>query len=275
VAVVSALYIYPIKSCRGIRVSEWHVAERGFVADRRWMIVDATGRFVTQRERAQLALVQTSIEADELQLAAPRLPPLSLPLRHETGEPCTVTVWRDEVLGSLHPEGSAWFSAYLGAPHSLVYMPENQKRQVNPERARPGDIVSFADGYPFLLISEASLTDLNSRLDTPITMQRFRPNIVVSGSEPFAEDHYQHVRLGQVSFRGPKRCERCVITTIDPETAETGREPLRTLAGYRLADRKVWFGMNLIPNGQGLLCVGDTVEMLGTEGPSPGTTGSP
>jgi uncharacterized protein len=273
VAAVSALYIYPIKSCRGIQVIEWRVAERGFVADRRWMIVDATGRFVTQREQAQLALVQTRIAGDELQLAAPRLPSLSLPLRHEAGEPCTVTVWRDEVLGSLHPEGSAWFSAYLGAPHSLVYMPDSHQRQVNPERARLGDIVSFADGYPFLLISEASLTDLNSRLDAPITMQRFRPNIVISDSEPFAEDSYQHVRIGQISFRGAKRCERCVITTVDPETGESGREPLRTLAGYRKADRKIWFGMNLIPNGQGLLRVGDAVEMLGSEEPSPGANG--
>jgi uncharacterized protein YcbX len=269
VAVVSALYIYPVKSCRGIQVSAWRVAERGFVADRRWMIVDGAGRFVTQRERAELALVHSLISGDALQLSAPGLSPLSLPLAHEAGELCAVSVWRDQAMAAIHEPGSAWFSAYLGAPHSLVYMPESQRRQVNPERARLGDIVSFADGYPFLLISEASLADLNSRLDTPLAMQRFRPNIVVSGCEPYAEDGYARVRLGEISFRGVKRCERCVITCIDPETAERGREPLRTLAQYRLEEQKVWFGMNLIHDGPGLLRVGDSVEIVAPEQPRP------
>ncbi|HEY3253741.1 MAG TPA: MOSC N-terminal beta barrel domain-containing protein, partial [Polyangiaceae bacterium] len=241
-AVVSALYIYPIKSCRGVRVSEWPVVARGFAADRRWMIVDANGKFVTQREIAQLALVSVALEAEQLRLSAPGRPELTLPLRYESGESREVQVWQDRALAIAHALGGAWFSDFLGAPHELVYMPEHHRRPVNPARAKPGDIVSFADAYPFLVISEASLAELNSRLEVPITMERFRPNIVISESQPFAEDGYAQVRMGEISFRGPKRCERCVVTTIDPSTGERGKEPLRTLAQFRLADQKIWFG---------------------------------
>jgi uncharacterized protein YcbX len=270
VVVVSALYIYPIKSCRGIAVREWPVVARGFDADRRWMIVDRSGKFVTQRELPQLALVNTALEGDQLRLTAPGRPELVLPLRHESGNTREVQVWLDRAVAALHEAGSTWFSDYLRAPHELVYMPEHQRRQVNPARALPGDIVSFADGYPFLLISEASLADLNSRLEEhpsvchearPISMDRFRPNIVISGTEPYAEDGYARARIGEIAFRGPKRCDRCVITTIDPLTGESGREPLRTLAKYRLEDQKVWFGMNLIHDNTGVLRVGDSVEL--------------
>ena len=258
---VSGLFIYPIKSCRGIRVSEWPVAERGFFADRRWMIVNAAGLFVTMRELPQLTLVVTRLEGEALVLEAPGLSPLVLPLQSEHGEVCQVQVWLDSVRAVVHAAGSAWFSAYLGAPHRLVYMPNSHLRQVNPERARPADVVSFADGYPFLAISEASLADLNARLPAPITMERFRPNIVVTGTEPYAEDGFAHVHIGEISFRGPKRCDRCVITTLDPETGDGGKEPLRTLAKYRLEDSKVWFGMNLIHDGLGVLRVGDPVSV--------------
>jgi uncharacterized protein len=131
---------------------------------------------------------------------------------------------------------------------------------VNPARAQPGDIVSFADGYPLLLISEASLADLNQRLETPLEMRRFRPNLVISGCEPYAEDRLRTLRIGGVSFRAVKRCERCMVTTVDPDTAERGREPLRTLARYRLEEGKVWFGMNLIHDGPGRLSLGDAAH---------------
>ncbi|HEY5375598.1 MAG TPA: MOSC N-terminal beta barrel domain-containing protein [Polyangiaceae bacterium] len=260
---VSALYVYPIKACRGIRVAEWAVERRGFFADRRWMIVDADGNFVTQREVSRLSLVDTSVDSDLLSVSAPGFSRLILPLTH-SAEPRTVRVWEDQVSACAHREGSAWFSELLGAPHELVYMADTEHRPVNPARARAGDIVSFADGYPFLLISEASLEDLNARLDEPIGMERFRPNIVISGTEPFAEDGYSEVWLGPISFRGAKRCDRCVVTTIDPLTGESGREPLRTLAKYRLEDQKVWFGMNLIHDGTGVLRVGDPVTRLAT-----------
>ncbi|HEY3665132.1 MAG TPA: MOSC N-terminal beta barrel domain-containing protein [Polyangiaceae bacterium] len=260
---VSALYVYPIKSCRGIRVDEWAIEARGFFADRRWMIVDAEGNFVTQREVARLSLVEASLDSESLCVMAPGLSRLILPQKHHA-ERKPVRVWQDQVQACAHPEGSAWFSEFLGAPHELVYMTDAEHRHVNPERARPGDIVSFADAYPFLLISEASLADLNARLERPMTMERFRPNIVITGTEPFAEDGYREVWLGAISFRGVKRCERCVVTTIDPLTAECGKEPLRTLAKYRLEDQKVWFGMNLIHDGTGVLRVGDPVTRLTT-----------
>ena len=223
-AQVSALYVYPIKSCRGIRVNEWTIEQRGFFADRRWMIVDAEGNFVTQREVAQLSQVTTSLTDDSLSVSAPGLSPLTLPQKY-SADPRPVRVWQDQVLACPHQAGSAWFSELLGAPHELVYMPDSERRPVNPARARAGDIVSFADGYPFLLIPEASLADLNARLAEPITMERFRPNIVIGDTEPYAEDSYTNVSLGAVSFRAVKRCDRCVVTTIDPLTGERGKEP--------------------------------------------------
>jgi len=229
------------------------------------MIVDQSGKFVTQRELPQLALVDATFEGENLRLAAPGHPELVLPLRHESGESREVQVWRDNAVGVAHALGSAWFSDYLGAPHELVYMPEHHHRQVNPARANPSDIVSFADAYPFLVISEASLADLNARLERPLSMERFRPNIVIAGSEPFAEDGFAQVRIGEISFRGPKRCDRCVVTTIDPLTGERGKEPLRTLAKYRLEDQKVWFGMNLIHDNIGVLRVGDAVSQPGND----------
>jgi uncharacterized protein YcbX len=262
VAVVSDLYVYPIKACRGVRVAEWPIVERGFEADRRWMIVDEAGLFVTQREVTELALVNvTFVDGDSLRVEAPGLPPLILPRSYEAGAERSVQIWSDQTLGCSHPEGSAWFSQYLGGRHELVYMPDAQRRQVNPARARSGDIVGFADGYPFLLISEASLEDLNRRLSEPVPMIRFRPNIVVSGTAPFAEDGFAQVRLGVVSFRGVKRCDRCVVTTIDVDTGKASREPLRTLATFRLEDSRVWFGMNLVHDGPGLLRVGDAVQV--------------
>lgn len=262
-AFVSALYVYPIKACRGVRVEQWSVVERGFDADRRWMIVDAAGDFVTQREVPRLALVTTELDGDgpSLHVRASGLSPLTLPRRHETDTARTVRIWDDQSVGCVHREGSAWFSAFLGAPHELVYMPDAQRRAVNPKRAQSGDIVSFADAYPFLLISEASLTELNRRLAKPVPMERFRPNIVVSGIEAFAEDHFTHVQLGALSFRGVKRCDRCSVTTVDIETGETSLEPMRTLATFRRQDSKVWFGMNLIHDGLGTLRVGDTVSV--------------
>jgi uncharacterized protein YcbX len=255
---VAELHIYPVKACRGMRVSSARVVERGFAGDRRWMIVDARGMFVTQRTERRLALVSAMFEdGDELVLSASGVSSVRLPAVHAAGDRREVQVWSHVGTAVAHAEGSAWISAFLGAPHSLVYMPDDERRPVNPERARPSDVIGFADAYPFLLISEGSLAALNARLAAPITMQRFRPNVVVSGCEPFAEDTWVKLAIGTLGFRGVKRCDRCVVTTVDPETAEPGVEPLRTLATFRREDGKVWFGMNLIHDGPGTLSVGD------------------
>ena len=187
---VSALYVYPVKSCRGIRVSRAEIVRRGFARDRRWMVVDANGRCLTQRDTPALCHVGTRLLDHGIELSYPNVPPLLLPSALEQGRELDVSVWSHQGLAIQNAEASAWLSDALQQPTALVYMPDRHERQVNPERARPGDLVSFADGYPFLVIGEASLADLNSRLPDahpPLEMRRFRPNIVISGSAPFAE----------------------------------------------------------------------------------------
>ncbi len=254
---LSALFVYPIKACGGVPLREAQVVERGLRLDRRYMLIDRAGRFVTQRELPGLCLVRLELQPDGLGLTAPDAQPLELPLALEGGELVTCNVWNDECVALCHEGGSRWFSELTGRDLRLVFMPDSVQRPVNPKRAQPGDIVSFADGYPCLVVSEASLADLNSRLREPVAMDRFRPNLVLSDCEPYAEDAFVSLRIGQVSFRAVKRCERCVVTTIDQHTAERGAEPLRTLAGYRRQDGKLWFGMNLIHDGPGTLRVGD------------------
>jgi uncharacterized protein YcbX len=260
---VTALYVYPVKSCRGIRVDAARVVRRGFEYDRRWMIVDESGRFISQRELPALCRVTTSLETDGIRLAIDGHGEQRLPFTLEEGRELGVSVWSHSGPGIVHEAGSGWLSDALGQRCSLVCMPERHQRAVNPERAEPGDIVSFADGYPFLVISEASLADLNSRLASPLEMRRFRPSIVVSGVPAFAEDEWRRVRIGALTFRGVKRCDRCVVTTQDPDSGVSGQEPLATLAKYRKSDGKVRFGMNLIHDGEGDLAVGDRAQPLG------------
>jgi uncharacterized protein YcbX len=259
---ISALYVYPVKSCRGIRVEHARVVRRGFEHDRRWMVVDDDGQFLTQRQLPALCRIRTSLEPEGIELATEGRRPYLLPLEQEHGEEAQVTVWGHETPAVRHAQASRWLSEAVGHSCSLVFMPNRHERAVDPRRAKPGDIVSFADGYPFLLISEASLSDLNSRLATPLQMERFRPNIVITGSSAFAEDEWDRLTLGQLEFRGAKRCDRCVVTTLDPLTGEAGKEPLRTLAKYRRSEGKVWFGMNLIHDGEGSLSVGDAACSL-------------
>ncbi len=256
---VTGLFIYPIKACRGVALKECQVAERGFAGDRRYMLVDSAGTFITQREVPKLALVELAIEAERLRVSAPGAPTLELPTGLSEGEAVAIQVWDHRGTALRHQAGSRWFSAWLGDIVSLVYMPDSERRAVNPNRGRPDDIVSFADGYPFLLLSEESLADLNARLPEPLSMRRFRPNIVISGCSPYEEDGFSRLLIGGVPFRAVKRCERCVVTTVDPDTGQQGKEPLRTLASYRTQDNLVWFGMNLVHDASGLLCVGDQV----------------
>jgi uncharacterized protein YcbX len=262
---LSGIFVYPIKACGGIALEHADVVERGLSCDRRYMLVDRTGTFITQREVPRLCLVSTALERDSIVVSTRGAMPLELPreLSSATGfERHVYQVWDSFGNALRHPEGSRWFSEFLNDEVSLVYMPDDERREVNPKRARPGDIVSFADGYPMLLISEASLADLNSRLEAPLEMRRFRPNLVLSECQPYAEDAFTALQIGALGFRAVKRCDRCVVTTINPDTGERGKEPLRTLSHYRLEDHKVWFGMNLIHDGSGTLHVGDSVRLV-------------
>lgn len=260
---LSGIFVYPIKACGGIALERSDVVERGLAYDRRYMLVDRDGKFISQREVNRLCLVRTRLVGERLLVDGPNQPELELPRQPRDGSlaPCGYRVWGSTGSALRHAEGSRWFSELLNDEVSLVYMPDDERRAVNPERARPGDIVSFADGYPLLLISEASLSDLNARLPSPVGMRQFRPNLVISGCDPYAEDSSTRVRIGNLTFRGVKRCDRCVVTTIDPDTAARSKEPLRTLSQYRQAEGKVWFGMNLIQDGPGSVSVGDPVYL--------------
>jgi uncharacterized protein YcbX len=231
------------------------------------MLVDEGGTFVTRRSEPRLAHVSLSERGRSFTVFAPDVAPLDLPIDPELspkslGETVRSVVWRDTVEAREHSEGSAWFSSFLGKAVRLVYLPEPALRQVDPEHSQPGDQVSLADGYPLLLANEASLDDLNGRLDTPIPMARFRPNVSVAGVSAYAEDTWKRLRLGEVLFDAPKLCDRCVVTTIEEGSARGSKEPLKTLASYRRWAGAVWFATNLVPRGEGVLRVGDALEVL-------------
>jgi uncharacterized protein YcbX len=261
---LAAIHLHPVKSARGIPVSQAEVGPSGLRYDRRWMIVDRSGRFVSQREDPRLGRIAPRLDevGERLRLRAGGAGELALPLRPGPGEPRAVTIWDDEVIARDCGDAAAeWLATVLGGPYRLVVLPDDAVRPVDPAYARPGDRVSFADGFPYLLASEASLEDLERRAGTRLTMARFRPNLVVAGSAPFAEDGWSRIRVGAVPFRVAKPCARCVVPTLDPDTQEAGAEPLRTLATYRKVDGKVMFGQNLLPDGGGVIRVGDAVEV--------------
>lgn len=260
--ILSAIYIYPIKSCRGIALTSAQLDAGGFQFDRNWMIVSPTGRFMTQRDVPQLALVETEIGSDGLQLDAPKQATLHLPLAPVRGTVVEVEVWRDRCQAiDQGDEAAAWLSQFLGIECRLVRMGEGYDR---PVKRRADAQVSFADAYPLLLISEASLADLNQRLPNPIPMNRFRPNLVVAGCDAYAEDRWDQIRIDEITFDVVTPCERCVITTTDQATGRReSKEPLKTLATYRRVQGGVIFGQNVIHRQQGKVQVGSAVEVLG------------
>jgi uncharacterized protein YcbX len=254
---LTALHVYPIKSAGGLTSSEWEVDSFGLRYDRRWMVVDSRGEMLSQRTHPRLALVRPSLGERTLRIEAPGMPALELPLRPAAAVTATVIVWDDVCAGVWTGERAArWFSDLLETDCSLVYMDDATVRPADPTYAPDGVRVSFADGFPFLLISEESLADLNARLELPLPMNRFRPNLVIAGGRAFAEDTLTDFRIGDLRFRGVKLCDRCVVTTTDQDTAERGHEPLRTLARYRKWDGKVFFGQNVVHQGTGRLHVG-------------------
>jgi hypothetical protein len=260
---LSEINIYPIKSAKGISVRTALVERRGIEFDRRWMVVDASGVFLSQRGFPRLALITTHLGSDVLLLNAPGMNTLKLSSRPSGADPIPVHVWDDAVDAiSAGDEAQRWFSMYLDIPSRLVFMPETSIRHVEPESAIHNDIVSFADGFPLLLISKHSLDDLNNRLVTPVPMNRFRPNVVVADSGAFAEDRWKKIRIGTMLFHVVKPCSRCITTTVDQETGIQGKEPLATLSRYRKVDGNVLFGQNIIPEGIGTIKVGDRVEII-------------
>jgi uncharacterized protein YcbX len=262
---LSSLHVYPIKSCGGIAVGEWDVDERGLRHDRRWMLVDGTGCFMSQRQLSRMALIKVRIEPEGLVVDAPGMSPLAVPFRPESRQPLLARVWDDLVeTETVGDDADRWFSEFLGVRCRLVHLPDGSIRPVDPDYGEPGDRVGLADGFPFLLISEGSLADLNARLERPLPMNRFRPNLVVAGCAPFAEDAWSLLRIGPITLRVVKPCARCAITTVDQRTGVGGKEPLRTLATFRRNGTKVLFGQNLVHDETGTMRVGDPVEVLRT-----------
>ena len=259
---LSAIYRYPVKSLRGECFDEFVADRRGLLHDRHWMVVDAAGRFLTQRQQSRMALIDTHVDAaGHLHLAATGMPPLTIAA--SAGGRSEVVVWSDRVSADgVGADADAWLSEFLGCDCRLVVQPDDVRRSVDPAYARQDDEVGFADGFPFLLISKASLDGLNARLAEAVPMLRFRPNLVVTGCDAHAEDGWRRIRIGDMSFRVAKPCSRCVIPTVDIETGERGAEPMRTLLSYRRRDNKVFFGQNLIHDGPGRLRVGMRVEVV-------------
>ena len=260
-----ALYRYPVKSMGGEGFLTLDVRARGFAFDRHWMLVDMRGRFLSQRQQPRMSLIRARVDDHgTLWLCAPDMPDLAIDPNAEGR--MEVVVWGDAVQASpAGADADAWLSGFLGLPCRLVCFPDDAVRSVDPGFARPSDQVGFADGFPFLLISQASLDDLNGRLDEAVPMLRFRPNLVVDGDVPYAEDEWRRFRVGGVEFEGVKNCSRCVFTTVDPDRGikSPDKEPLRTLSTYRRrAEGGVFFGQNLIPRGSGVIRVGDSVAIL-------------
>jgi uncharacterized protein YcbX len=265
-ATLSAIHIYPVKGLGAIALGQAEVTPRGLRHDRRFMVVDPRGEFLTQRDIPRMATVWTDLDGGNLRLAAPDAGEVALSAEPLEGEAMTVRVWSSTCRAiAPSPEADRWLTAYLGSACRLAYMPEDSRRPVNAKYGGE-HIVSFADGYALLVTGEASLADLNRRLAArghrALPMSRFRPNLVLSGAEPYAEDSLGEFRIGSARLRGAKPCGRCQVTTTDQSTGEiAGPEPLATLATYRdSAEFGVMFGMNCVSLAPGALRVGDAVE---------------
>lgn len=260
---LARIYVHPIKSAQGISLESTELDALGLRHDRRWMLVDSEGTFLSQRALPEMALISPSFSGETLRVSAPKMPDLSLSLHPPyMGERLPVNIFGDELLAAPAGEDADhWFRKFLGVDCRLVYMPEDAVRPVDPRYAASTDRVGFADGFPLLMFSEASLEDLNSRLPEPVSERRFRPNLLISGCGPFAEDGWKRLRIGDVSLRVAKPCARCAIPTVDPATAVKGKEPLQTLNEYRKVGKEVMFGQNLAHDEAGELRVGDVVEV--------------
>ncbi|MDE2727518.1 MAG: MOSC domain-containing protein [Gemmatimonadota bacterium] len=264
---ISSLHVYPVKSCAGHELTRAELDTRGIRDDRSWIVVGDGGGpsgMLTQREAPALALVQPALSSGGLALSAPGMEDLTVP-RIEDGLTRNVDVWGDLCDGIDQGDDAAeWFSTYLDVSCHLLYFKPDFVRPVDPDyAARPGDQVGFADGFPLLVISEASLADLNARLETPIRMNRFRPNVVVADSPPYAEDTWKHIRVGEMEIDLVKPCGRCATTLVEQESGTPGKEPLRTLAAYRKFDRPApSFGYNAVHRSPGVLEAGMAIQIL-------------
>ncbi len=261
---LSNLIYYPIKACRGFEITASNVERMGLEDDRRMMVVTPEGEFLTQREYPKLALITPTLKNESVTLSAPNFDSIHFNVQ-KTGSAWPVNIWHAKGVHAIDQgdESAQWLSDWLGTSVRLVHIADGFKRTLNPEFAiNADDHTGFADGYPILIISEESLLDLNSKLDAPLPMNRFRPNIVVKGCDAFAEDTWKRIKIGDIEMALVKPCPRCVVTTIDKETLEQGKEPLKVLNTYRKQGDGVMFGMNVIPLNSGRLERGMSVQVI-------------
>lgn len=266
---LSEIYIYPIKSLGGISLKESVVENRGLKFDRRMMLVDESGMFITQRIYPEMALLKTEIINDELVVYhSVNKHSIKIPIKetdYSNKKRMSVVIWDDKCNAIVvSEEADKFFSDILKINCRLVYMPDNEKRIVDPNKKYVIEehIVSFADGYPFLIIGQSSIDELNKRMNKPLPINRFRPNFVFTGGNPFEEDNWNSFLIGDIKFKAVKPCARCVITTTDQQTAERNDEPLKTLSTFRKVGNKVLFGMNLIAYGTGKVKIGDSIILF-------------
>ncbi|MBX7046625.1 MAG: MOSC N-terminal beta barrel domain-containing protein [Ignavibacteria bacterium] len=266
---ISEINIYPVKSLGGISLNESKVEKRGLQFDRRWLLVDKENMFITQREINELCLFKINLTNEGFIISNDKASEdLIIPFGIDTGEKSDVTIW-DDTCEAIHysDEANKWFSDIVDYDCRLVYMPDTTRREANKDFAIADDIVSFADGYPILIIGQSSLDNYNYISGNNFKMNRFRPNLVFTGGKAHVEDTLRKFNINGTDFYGVKTCGRCVITTIEQETAVSGKEPLKTLAEYRTVNNSIKFGMNVIPgplSDNSIVRIGDEINVMET-----------
>lgn len=245
---IRSLFIYPIKSLQGIAVDQLQLTDRGPRGDRRYMLIDEHGKFMTQRTFPEMALFRTRMQAPGFVVSHPEVGEMTFHFDGPSGPSLQTHVWDDAVeVRMVSEEANAYFTRALRKQCRLVYMADDSKRPTDPRYAK-GQLTSLADGYPYLLLGTASLAALNQQLEHPVTMERFRPNIVVETSIPFEEDQWKKFQLGNLMFENAKPCSRCILVNVDPNDGSRSPEPLRTLAKFRTVQNKVYLGVNVVSN---------------------------
>lgn len=256
--ILSDIYIYPVKSLAGIKFDEAEVTERGLKNDRRWMLVDENNQYLTQRTISKMALINVELENGLIKFSVKNsTEKFEIDTTQPAYQKSKIIVWEDLVDAELVSHAAdEWFSDILKIKCRLVHMPDEAKRFVSKNYAKNNEVVSFADGFPFLIIGQSSLDDLNNRIGDTIPMNRFRPNFVFTGGEPFDEDRIESFTMNDIKFFPVKPCSRCIITTIDQSTGAISKEPLKTLSAYRKINKRIMFGQNLLHEGSGIIKVG-------------------
>ena len=259
---IHSLHYYPIKSCRGIDCNTLELVDTGFLYDRHWMLVNADGQFLSQRKYPAMARIQPQIKGDNLQVNAPGQSTLVVPLKRPDDKRIEVQIWDDRCSAAwVSDTADRWFSDVLQTDCKLVFQPPSERRLVTPEYAGDHQIVSFADGFPLLVVSHASISELNRRMDANLDINRFRANIVIEGCDAHAEDDWSRISVGGIDIRLVKACSRCSIPSVDQHSAEINPAVLTTLASYRRRNNKIYVGMNGFHLSNGSLRVGQTVTV--------------